>query len=94
MVRIDPHSEGSNQVSGFVWNNGAVEPRVSFTYTPDVWFHYAMTFDGTILKLYKDNEFPYSKSKSGAIDVTTNALGIGAGPSFGKLKAGSAQDDV
>jgi hypothetical protein len=86
MMRLNPTGEGggiggSGRFSGFITISGTAEPRVSTSFPADSWSHFAMVYNGSTLKLYKDGAEVDSVSRSGSIDTNANDLLFGGGGS-------------
>jgi len=95
LLRVDPNSEASNRLAGFVKLGGTPEPRVTYTYMPNTWFHFALTWDGTTLKLYINGVLQSQQTRSGTLASPGTSLGIGAATSgINILKSGSLLDDI
>ena len=58
----------------------------------NVWSHLASTYDGSTLRLYLNGAQVASKSVSGLIGVTTDALTFGSDPFYGQYLSGRIDD--
>jgi Concanavalin A-like lectin/glucanases superfamily len=58
----------------------------------NVWSHLASTYDGATLRLYVNGVQVASKSVSGSIAVTTDALTFGSDPFYGQYLSGRIDD--
>ena len=94
-LRVDPNSESPNRLAGFVKVGGTPEPRVTYTYLPNTWFHFALTWDGTTLKLYINGVLQSQQTRSGILSGSGTSIGIGgATGGVNLLKSGSLLDDI
>jgi glucose/arabinose dehydrogenase/PKD repeat protein len=72
---------GSRPVGGGIIGGGTTEARGSRALTTNTWAHLAVTYDGTIVRLYVNGSQVASTAKTGSIRTSTNQLQIG-GDSF------------
>ncbi|MBI2547594.1 MAG: LamG domain-containing protein [Candidatus Aenigmarchaeota archaeon] len=81
LLRLNPVGE-SPRFSCFITNSSNVgEPRTSTSFENDTWIHFACTYNGTTLTLYKNGVSVSSSSRSGS--MMTNATNIVIGSTDG-----------
>lgn len=83
ILRVDPSAEGKH-LSAFVIIGGVAEPRASWSTVPSLntWYHAAMTWDGTTLRLWVNGVQVASQTRSGSITSSGDRIAIGSS-SFG-----------
>lgn len=84
--RIDPFNESPNRLAFFVEINKIVEPRIWYDYTPDTWDQWTVTWDGNILKLYRDGLLMTTQQRSGVMDQENSNMILGGNGFVGDLK--------
>jgi hypothetical protein len=70
----------SNKIHGFIYDGTSWEPRVisNTTLSPETWYHVAITYDGSDLKVYINGELDGIQARTGPIYSTTSSLSIGS----------------
>lgn len=77
--RIDNNSEGGN-LSSFVWISGSPEPRLSTSWTKNVWTNVSFTWNTNgNFRLFTNGILRSSSTtRSGTLNTTTNELTVGS----------------
>lgn len=66
---------GSSLSFEVVWNGGGQSVSYATTFNTSIWYHTAVTYDGTILRLYLNGELVATATKTLFITATALALG-------------------
>jgi hypothetical protein len=74
--------QADGKVQGYRWG-GAESHASSTTIQPDVWYHVAMTYNGTVHRTYVNGSLESEENDSGSIPTTSNDVTVsGAGNRF------------
>jgi hypothetical protein len=81
LIQIDDHATASNQIRARVVVGGS-NYDLTYTYTPNTWFHFAITWKSPNFRMYINSVSQTSRSDaSGTLDTSTDSLAISAGNS-------------
>jgi hypothetical protein len=88
LIQVDDHASAPNQIRARVVIGGNNYDLV-YTYTPNTWFHLAVTWKSPDFKLYVNGALQTSRSDaSGTLDTSTKPLAIGTANNGGFTSTG------
>lgn len=84
--------DGWQNFVGYLSLNGGWQ-TISYAYPSlNTWHHLALTYDGSIIKLYLDGVLVNSRAATGTIDANTNVLALGNQTGFGEFYGGRVDE--
>ena len=81
-------ANGASRPAGFADIGGEIEIGATANLAIDVWTHVAVTYDGTILRIFVNGAQVATRAQTGAITTSTGALRIGGNGIWGEFFQG------
>jgi hypothetical protein len=81
-------ANGASRPAGFADIGGEIEIGATANLAIDVWTHVAVTYDGTILRIFVNGAQVSTRAQTGAITTSTGALRIGGNGIWGEFFQG------
>jgi glucose/arabinose dehydrogenase len=89
---LEATSSTGRPVGGGIFNGAYGETYGTATLAANTWTHLAVTYDGTMLRLYVNGTQVSSLARTGTLASSTGALSIGGDAPFGQYFAGRIDD--
>lgn len=81
-------SNGASRPSGYIRIGGDIDTQSTSSLPVNAWSHVAVTYNGSVLRLYVNGTQVASRNQTGSISTSSNPLRIGGNLSWGEYFAG------